>query len=77
MTNEKLNAIEEVLAHQESQIQDLSDMVVKQGDEIEALKRHIGKLKDKIDILEETSGGGEGEGLSVTEIAEMNKPPHY
>lgn len=77
MTEEKLNVIEELIAHQENQIQDLSDMVVKQGDEIEALKSHLTKLEGKIGLLEETAGSGEGEGLSVTEIAAMNKPPHY
>ena len=30
----KLNNVEEALAHQEQQIQDLSDMVIRQSDEI-------------------------------------------
>lgn len=77
MNDEKINKIEELIAHQEQQIHDLSDMVVKQGDEIHILKRHIGKLEGKIDLLEEDSNSGDDKGLSVTEIAEMNKPPHY
>lgn len=77
MSDEKLNKIEEILAHQEQQIQDLSDMVVHQGDEILALKRYIGKLESKIEILEDSSQSGDEKNLSVTEIAARNKPPHY
>ena len=71
--------IEETLAHQEQQIQDLSDMVIRQGDEIVLLNKHILKLNDKIGMMEESAsnGGAEGEGLSVSEMAAMNKPPHY
>ena len=79
MTEHKLNTIEEALAHQEQQIQDLSDMVICQGDEIILLKKHIRKLNDKIGMIEDSAGSGaaDGENLSVSEAAAMNKPPHY
>ncbi len=76
MTDEKMNKIEETLAHQDQLLQDLSEMVTRQWDEIDMLKKRMGKMQDKIAHLEETATGEE-EGLSVTEIAARNKPPHY
>lgn len=66
MTEEKLNAIEETLAHQEQQIQDLSDMVVTQGREMATLRKEILKLQGKIENMDE------GEQQPANQ-----KPPHY
>ena len=75
MTDEKLEQIEITLAHQDRQIQDMSDMIIAQGKEIDRLKQHIvkteAKLQDYIDSANEDSG------LTPTEIAARDKPPHY
>ena len=60
--------IEEALAHQEQQIQDLSDIVIEQGKDIDALKKYIAKLEGKIEVLEDGSGA---------EAPANEKPPHY
>ncbi len=70
------NKIEETLAHQEQQIQDLNDVVTKQWAEIDRLTKMLGRLKHKVEEIE-VSKGDDGEGLSVTEEAALNKPPHY
>ena len=44
MTSDRIEALEEALAHQEAAVQDLSEVVHAQGVEIEALRREIGKL---------------------------------
>jgi len=65
MTDENPNHIEETIAHQEQQINDLSDMIIAQGRDIEALQKKVQKLEGKI---EEAAEGGQ--------IADQ-KPPHY
>ncbi len=74
MTEERLDSIETALAHHESQIQDLSDIINRQWKEIERLKLNLQKAYDKIDEMEAGTETGE---KSVTEIAAANKPPHY
>ncbi|HOO82177.1 MAG TPA: SlyX family protein [Alphaproteobacteria bacterium] len=75
MNNTALNKVEETLAHQEQQINDLSDMVITQGRDIEALKKQIRKLQDKISSSAEDNNNEKP--LSATEYAARNKPPHY
>ena len=77
MNDNKLNNIEESLAHQEQQISDLSDMVVRQSDEIALLKKHIRKLEDKIGMIEDDVSVSGSESLSISDIAARDKPPHY
>ena len=77
MSENKLKNIEEMLAHYGQQIQDLSEMVTRQWSEIDHLKKHMTKMKDKINVLEDTSSASDGEELSVTEMAARDKPPHY
>lgn len=72
-----LNHIEETLAHQERQIQDLSDTVSRQWTEIDLLKKHLRKLQDKIDMVGQSVADAGSENLSVTEQAARDKPPHY
>ncbi len=77
MAENKLNHIEEMMAHQEQQIHDLSEMVNRQWQEIDLLKKQLEKTNAKLGVLEETAGDSESEGLSVTEQAARDKPPHY
>ena len=78
MNTETEQRIEETLTYQDKQIQDLSDMILAQGKDITALKKHIRTLEDNIRELEEDRDGQEGdEGLSVSDIAARDKPPHY
>ena len=53
MSEEKINKIEETLAHQEQQINDLSDMLIAQGREIDMLKKQVSKLEGKIENIED------------------------
>lgn len=76
MSDQKLHSIEETLAHHEQQIQDLSEMAFRQGRDIETLKKYMVQLQDKIGALENTSAPGD-KGLSATEQAARDKPPHY
>lgn len=71
-----IDKIEETLAHQEQQIQDLNDVVTKQWNEIDRLTKTIERLGHKVQELE-TVKSEDHENLSVTEEAALNKPPHY
>lgn len=78
MNNKDTDHIEETLAHQEQQINDLSEMIIAQGKDIEALKLYIRDLKSKIEMLEDDAGETtDQKPLSVTEQAARDKPPHY
>lgn len=70
------NKIEETLAYQEQQLQDLNEVVTRQWVEIDRLNKMLSRLKDKVEEIE-TGKGDDGEGLSVSEEAALNKPPHY
>lgn len=76
MFEEKMNRIEEALAHQEQQIHDLSEMVIMQGAEIDSLKNRIVRLLDKVGLLENSSAEN-GKTVSISEQAAQDKPPHY
>ena len=76
MTDESIINIQENLAHQDQQIQELNEVVTRQWTEIDKLSKKIGQLTEKIESLELTSTDGDS-GLSVTELAERQKPPHY
>lgn len=75
--NDKNHHIEEILAHQERQIQDLNDMVLRQWHEIDVLKKGFEKLQGKINLIDATGAGSAEELLSVSEQAARDKPPHY
>lgn len=76
MSEDRLTKIETLLAHQDQQIHDLNDMILLQGKEIDALKLRLERAQQKLlDI--ESAGPGKEEGLSVTEQALRDKPPHY
>jgi SlyX protein len=78
MDTDRINRIEIALAHQAKQIEDLSDMVYRQGQNIEALKRQLAMTKQQLADMESSSKDAKSEiGLSGIEIAALNKPPHY
>lgn len=75
---EESSKIEETLAHQEQQIQDLSDVLIKQSREIESLRAQLAKLQGKVDVIQhDMNAPDEGRALSVSEQAARDKPPHY
>lgn len=75
---DRLTKLEMLAAHQEQQIQDLSDMIALQGKEIDLLKRRLEKTQLKMLELGEGAGAiSENEGLSVSDQAQRDKPPHY
>lgn len=67
MSEDALQSVQEMLAHQERQINDLSEMVIAQSEEIKALQKQIAKLEGKIETLED------GDGQNEANV----KPPHY
>lgn len=64
MSEQRLQIIERALAHQDGQIQDLSAVVMRQGQEIERLKRLLERAQASIEELHEAPGANV-------------KPPHY
>ena len=77
MTDETIINLQETLAHHDRQINDLSDIIIKQGEDIDRLKKHILKLEDKITQIEDDAPSGDGKTMSVSDIAARDKPPHY
>ena len=65
---DKLTGLEIRIAHQDLQIQDLSDMVNRQWQEIDRLRLLLKKAEGRLDSLEEDGPGGR---------PLYEKPPHY
>ena len=76
MTEEKLNAIEESLAHQELQIETLSKLAARQSGVIDVLKKRVDLLQKRLDQIS-ADGISENDGLSSIEQSLHDKPPHY
>lgn len=74
---DSLHQIEETLTYHEQQIQDLSDMVARQWQEIDLLKKAMIALQQKLETSIHDAGDRGAEGLSVSEQAQRDKPPHY
>lgn len=64
----RVQVLEELLAHREAELQDLSDMVSQQWQRIENLERDLNRTKDRIITLEDEVGEGP---------AANQKPPHW
>lgn len=64
----RLATVEQTLAHQDRQIQDLSDMVTRQWREIDGLKKSLGRTQQRLEDLESPSEDGD---------AARDRPPHY
>lgn len=78
MTDKDIDTLQTMVAHQDKQIQELNEVVTKQWAEIDALKKYMQLTKSKIQELEHNmSELGQGEGMSVSDEAAANKPPHY
>lgn len=77
MTDERLTKIETLLAHQDQQIQDLSEIINLQRKEIDALKVRLDRTQKKLIDMDQGAPVVQEEGLSVTEQALRDKPPHY
>ncbi len=77
MSEDEITKLQEAAAHQEQMMELLNDIVTKQWDEIEHLKKALRKITDKIDMIEDNANAGSGEGLSVSEQAARDKPPHW
>lgn len=65
---EMITKLESLLMHQDQQIQDLSEMVNRQWQEIDLLKRKLGRTENRLNSLENPE---EDQG-PVHEV-----PPHY
>jgi len=69
----RLVEIERTIAYQDQQIQDLSDMVNAQWKDIDKLKKHLARARERLENLENPSPENASEdGPMVHE-----KPPHY
>jgi uncharacterized coiled-coil protein SlyX len=77
MDEETLLNMQSMLAHQERQIQDLSDMLNLHRKEIDILKLRLEKTQAKLLEVQSDRDSGTDESLSVTEQALRDKPPHY
>ena len=77
MPEEKYNRLEELLTHQDRQILDLNEMVTRQWDEIDRLKKRMAAMDHKIDQLNDNAALPNDGDLSVSELAARDKPPHY
>lgn len=79
MIEKRLNTVEETLAHQEQQIDVLSQMVSQQWEVIDGLKKGMKNLQNKIDRIDDSDSKTENKdsSLSSLEQAALNKPPHY
>ena len=76
--DDRLTKLEMMVAHQDRQIQDLSDMISRQWKDIDVLKLRLERVTKQ---LRESSSAiydpaQEGD-LSVADIAAAEKPPHY
>lgn len=77
MSTDDLQQIQTLLAHHERQIQDLSDIVMAQRKELDGLRARLQKTTQKLADIEGSRAETGGEGLSVSEQALRDKPPHY
>ena len=77
MTSEKTDQLEALIAHQDRQIQDLSDVLNLHRKEIDALKIRLDRTQKKLIDMEQGGAEGISENLSPTEQAARDKPPHY
>ena len=69
MTDNKIIALEEKIAHIQHILEDLNMVVFRQGETIENLNNHIKELKEKLETLKSPQ--------STQEVINDDKPPHY
>ena len=69
MSDKKIIALEEKIAHIQHILDDLNMVVFRQGETIENLNNQIKELKEKMEILKNPQ--------STQEVINDDKPPHY
>ena len=69
MSDNKIIALEEKIAHIQHMLDDLNMVVFRQGDTIENLNNQINELKEKMENLKNPQ--------SSQEVINDDKPPHY
>ena len=69
MSDNKIIALEEKIAHIQHILEDLNMVVFRQGETIENLNNHIKELKEKLESLKSPQ--------SSQEVINDDKPPHY
>ena len=69
MSDNKIIALEEKIAHIQHMLDDLNMVVFRQGETIENLNNQIKELKEKMEILKSPQ--------SSQEVTNDDKPPHY
>ncbi|MBX2833783.1 MAG: SlyX family protein [Micavibrio sp.] len=69
--------VESTLAHLEHKVEELSQLAFEQGRVIECLEAKLGRMQNKVSEIEDLNKDRDGQGLSPTEFAAENKPPHY
>jgi SlyX protein len=68
MSDNKIIALEEKIAHIQQMLDDLNMVVFRQGETIENLNNQIKELKEKMEIKSPQSS---------QEVINDDKPPHY
>ena len=69
MSDNKIIALEEKIAHIQHMHDDLNMVVFRQGEAIENLNNQIKELKEKMENLKSSQSG--------QEVINHDKPPHY
>ena len=69
MSDNKIIALEEKIAHIQHMLDDLNMVVFRQGETIENLNNQIKELKEKMENLKSSQ--------SPQEVINDDKPPHY
>ena len=69
MSDNKIIALEEKIAHIQQMLDDLNMVVFRQGETIENLNNQIEELKEKLESLKSPQ--------SSHEVINDDKPPHY
>lgn len=67
-TNARLEALEVRVAYQDQVIEDLNQTVIDQWKKLDALRRQLNELLDRVQEVEDTAGGPR---------APEPPPPHY
>ena len=75
--DERVTNLEMGIAHLEQKFEELNDAVLSQSKVIDALRAKLKITENKLEELEYQTQEGDSKGLSPTEIAARDKPPHY
>lgn len=80
----RLDRAETVMADQDRQIEELSDMACAQWKEIDALKAELKKMREELMRLRQEDKGSAGAGsgeidgeTSLIDLLAQERPPHY